>query len=130
MKDKHTQYGRITMKNIVVILTIVCITIAQCFTNQVLADELPQLFAYKSPIAIVWKAQGMGQIKRLNPRVTIPVSIGEKLYRGDLLRIAKGSKVVIKCDYNNKIWTIPEAIWVGVNNGCDGSLKLPQVEVL
>ncbi|NEO93128.1 MAG: hypothetical protein F6K56_24045 [Moorea sp. SIO3G5] len=118
------------MKNIVAAFTIVGITVAQGFTNQVLADELPvgtvdkaqgdespQVIADESPVGIVREVQGVGEIKRLNQDVSIPVSIDEKLYSGDFLRIAKGAYVVIECHNNNK-WTIPEGILVGVNNGC------------
>ncbi|NEO79704.1 hypothetical protein [Moorena sp. SIO4G3] len=98
------------MKNIVAALTILGITVAQGFTNQVIADELP--------VGTVDTAQGVGNIFRLPENVSIPVSIGEELYRGDFLRIDKGAYVVIECHNKNK-WTIPEGILVGVNNGCE-----------
>ncbi|NES82483.1 MAG: hypothetical protein F6K10_14345 [Moorea sp. SIO2B7] len=98
------------MKHIVAALTIVGITVAQGFTNKVIADQLP--------VGTVDTAQGVGKIFRLPENVSIPVSIGEELYPGDFLRIAKGAYVVIECHNNNK-WTIPEGIWVGVNNGCE-----------
>ncbi|NEO01868.1 MAG: hypothetical protein F6K50_42760 [Moorea sp. SIO3I7] len=97
------------MKHIVAALTIVGITVAQGFTNQVLANE--------SPVGTVDKAQGFGTILRFSESVFIAVSIGEKLYPGDLLFIARGAYVVIECHNNNK-WTIPEGILVGVNNAC------------
>ncbi|NEQ83188.1 MAG: hypothetical protein F6K26_24145 [Moorea sp. SIO2I5] len=101
------------MKNIVAALTIVGITVSQGFTNQVIADE--------SPVGTVDTAQGVGKIFRLPENVSIPVSIGEELYRGDFLRIDKGAYVVIEChnNNNNNKWTIPEGILVGVNNGCE-----------
>ncbi|NEO02438.1 MAG: hypothetical protein F6K50_45950 [Moorea sp. SIO3I7] len=116
------------MKKIVTALTIVCIIIAQSFTNQVLADELPQFLAYQSPIGIVVEAKGNGKITRFNKSV-ISISKGEKLYRGDSLKIAKGSKVVIECYNNNKKWNIPQNTLVAVHNGC-APIQLPQVEVL
>ncbi|NEQ07657.1 MAG: hypothetical protein F6K37_17430 [Moorea sp. SIO4E2] len=119
------------MKHIVAALTIVGITVAQGFTNKVIADQLPvgtveeaqgdespQVIADESPVGIVREVQGVGEIKRSNQDVSIPVSIDEKLYRGDFLRIDKGAYVVIECHNNNK-WTIPEGILVGVNNGCE-----------
>ncbi|AOY79171.1 hypothetical protein BJP36_03830 [Moorena producens JHB] len=118
------------MKHIVAALTIVGITVAQGFTNKVIADQLPvgtveeaqgdespQVIADESPVGIVREVQGVGEIKRSNQDVSIPVSIDEKLYSGDFLRIDKGAYVVIECHNNNK-WTIPEGILVGVNNGC------------
>ncbi|NEQ89192.1 MAG: hypothetical protein F6K26_57790 [Moorea sp. SIO2I5] len=90
-------------------MTIVGITVAQGFTNKVIGYELP--------VGTVEEAQGVGEIFRLPESVSIAVSIGEELYSGDLLRIGKGAYVVIKC-YNNNKWTIPEDIWVGVNNAC------------
>ncbi|NET80804.1 MAG: hypothetical protein F6J94_02070 [Moorea sp. SIO1F2] len=101
------------MKHIVAAFTIVGITVAQGFTNKVIADELP--------VGTVDTAQGVGKIFRLPENVSIPVSIGEKLYPGDFLRIDKGAYVVIEChnNNNNNKWTIPEGILVGVNNGCE-----------
>ncbi|NES44916.1 MULTISPECIES: hypothetical protein [unclassified Moorena] len=106
------------MKHIVAAFTIVGITVAQGFTNKLIADQLP--------LGTVDTAQGVGKIFRLSENVSIPVSIGEELYRGDLLRIDKGAYVVIECHNNNNNnkwtipeWTIPEGILVGVNNGCE-----------
>ncbi|NEP55233.1 MAG: hypothetical protein F6K65_43215, partial [Moorea sp. SIO3C2] len=67
------------MKHIVAALTIVGITVAQGFTNKVIADELPvgtvdtaqgdespQVIADESPVGIVREVQGVGEIKRSN----------------------------------------------------------------
>ncbi|NEP49465.1 MAG: hypothetical protein F6K65_11835 [Moorea sp. SIO3C2] len=121
------------MKHIVAALTIVGITVSLGFSIKFIADELPvgtveeaqgdespQVIADESPVGIVREVQGVGEIKRSNQDVSIPVSIDEKLYSGDLLRIDKGAYVVIEChNNNNNKWTIPEGILVGVNNGCE-----------
>lgn len=82
--------------------------------NQVIPDELP---VKTLEIGTVEIAEGVGESILLRGRDTIPVSTGEKLDSGDLLRIDRGADVVINCKNNHK-WHIPEDIWVGVNNGC------------
>ncbi|NEO61626.1 MAG: hypothetical protein F6J98_14765 [Moorea sp. SIO4G2] len=100
------------MKNIVAALTIVGITVAQGFTNQVRADKVP--------IAIAVKVQGEVNMITLTDEDVWryeSILIDHKLYHGDLVKIEKGANLVIKCNNNSQTWTIAEGIW-GVNNNC------------
>ncbi|MCL6432988.1 MAG: hypothetical protein K6T90_02035 [Leptolyngbyaceae cyanobacterium HOT.MB2.61] len=48
-----------------------------------------------------------------------PVSVGEPLYSGDLLRVRRGSKAEIQCSANKTTWTVPDnGLPWGVANVC------------
>jgi len=61
----------------------------------------------RNSIAEIIKAEGgRAELKRDNAHNYLPTKQGEKLYRGDLLRVTKGTKIVIHCSFNQTPWTV------------------------
>jgi hypothetical protein len=81
------------------------------------------LSAQPTPIAKLIEGRGV-ELKRegwLNYR---PTSAGTDLNRGDLLRVQKGGRGVIRCTYNSTTWTVPDdGVPWGVTNTCSPPIK-------
>lgn len=71
-------------------------------------------------IAEIIKVEGgRVELKREKSLNYNPTKTGEKLYLGDLLRVARGVKVVIQCNFNQTNWTVPDdGLPWGVANTC------------
>jgi hypothetical protein len=68
---------------------------------------------------IIQAEGGKVQLKRENARDYTPTQTGEKLYLGDLLRVAKGATVVIQCKTDKTTWPVPDdGLPWGVANTC------------
>ncbi|WYL93279.1 MAG: hypothetical protein HEQ35_04920 [Gloeotrichia echinulata IR180] len=85
------------------------------FNKYALAQRQPQNY-----IAEIIKIQGgRVELKREKSKNYTLTQTGEKLYLGDLLRVASGVKVVIQCDFNKTNWTVPDdGVPWGVANTC------------
>ncbi|MBD0363728.1 MAG: tetratricopeptide repeat protein [Coleofasciculus sp. C3-bin4] len=63
--------------------------------------------------------RGSVQLKRQAWSDYHPTAIGAVLCLGDLLRPAKGARVIVQCaDPNQNPWTVPDGVPSGVANGC------------
>ncbi|AFY30926.1 hypothetical protein [Calothrix sp. PCC 7507] len=85
------------------------------FNKYALAQSQPQ-----NHIAEIIQVQGgRVELKRENSPNYSLTQRGEKLHLGDLLRVAKGVKVVIQCNLNKTNWIIPDdGLPWGVANTC------------
>lgn len=62
---------------------------------------------------------GRVELKRENSQSYSPTQRGERLNLGDLLRVTKGAKIVIQCNFNQTTWTVPDdGLPWGVANTC------------
>jgi hypothetical protein len=72
-----------------------------------------------SHVAIVSKVNGKVEVKRKKSSQYKQIKENEGLYSGDLLRVQKGSKGIIRCTSNSTTWTIPDdGLPIGVANTC------------
>lgn len=75
--------------------------------------------AQSSPVAIVIEAKGKVEVKSKKLPKYTKITNGYKLSSGDLLRVQKGSKGIIRCTSNLTTWIIPDdGLPVGVANTC------------
>lgn len=73
----------------------------------------------RAPLAQLIETRGVVEIKRENGSNYQTAKVGENLYRGDLVRVAKGAKGVVRCTTNSRTWTIPDdKVPRGVVNVC------------
>ncbi|WP_017656065.1 hypothetical protein [Fortiea contorta] len=74
----------------------------------------------QSPIAEIINVEGgRVELKRQNSPNYSLTQTGEKLNLGDLLRVAKGVKVIVQCNLNKTNWTVPDdGLPWGVANTC------------
>ena len=79
--------------------------------------------AYYLP-SILLEAEGRVELKREQWKDYLQIDIGTELYSGNLLRVAPGVKVRIRCA-DGILWRVPADgdVW-GLNNGC---LPVPSV---
>lgn len=72
-----------------------------------------------APIAQLIETIGKVEMKREKGADYQTAKVGENLYLGDLLRVAKGAKAVVRCTTNSRTWTIPDDnVPRGVANVC------------
>lgn len=77
------------------------------------------LLVQKQSIAKLIAAVGKVELKRDGQSAYRSVAVNESLYHGDLLRVARGARGVIRCTSDSTIWTIPpDGIPRGVSNTC------------
>lgn len=75
--------------------------------------------AQKQPIAKLVAVAGKVELKRDGQSSYRSVVTNEQLYHGDLLRVAKGARGVIRCTSDSTTWTIPaDGVPRGVSNTC------------
>lgn len=95
-----------------------CVLIPVAIVLLLAAPAIPQQAA-KPPIAKLVSAQGKVELKRdgqLNYRAAV---VNESLYYGDLLRVQRNSRGVIRCTSDSTTWTIPaDGVPRGVANTC------------
>ncbi len=83
----------------------------------VLDDKM--LVAQPNPIAHLIESDGKVELKREGSSDYIMASKAEPLYFGDLLRVQKGSKAVMRCTSNSATWSVPDdGVPRGVANTC------------
>lgn len=72
-----------------------------------------------APIAQLIETMGKVEIKREKGSNYQTAKVGENLYLGDLVRVAKGARGVVRCTTNSRTWTIPDDnVPRGVANVC------------
>ncbi|HSF74924.1 MAG TPA: hypothetical protein VLA84_14090 [Microcoleus sp.] len=73
-----------------------------------------------APLAQLIETMGTVEIKRdVKGSNYQRAKVGENLYLGDLVRVAKGAKGVVRCTTNSRTWTIPDDnVPRGVANVC------------
>lgn len=72
-----------------------------------------------APLAQLIETIGKVEMKREKGSDYQTAKLGENLYLGDLVRVAKGSKGVVRCTTNSRTWTIPDDnVPRGVANVC------------
>jgi DNA-binding IscR family transcriptional regulator len=72
-----------------------------------------------APLAQLIETMGVVEIKREKGSNYQTAKVGENLYLGDLVRVAKGAKGVVRCTTNSRTWTIPDdKVPRGVANVC------------
>lgn len=78
------------------------------------------LLAKQSPIAYLIEINGTVELKREGSSdYEVMIRDGEPLYFGDLLRVQKGAKAVIRCTSNSATWPVPDdGVPRGVANTC------------
>jgi len=82
----------------------------------------------EDPIAQLIEVRGKVELKRENRSTYAQTTKGAYLYFGDLLRIAKGAKAVVKCSVDETTWTVPDdGIPWGVANTCAPSSATHQL---
>jgi DNA-binding IscR family transcriptional regulator len=73
----------------------------------------------QAPLAQLIETMGKVEIKREKGSNYQTAKVGENLYLGDLVRVAKGSRGVVRCTTNSRTWTIPnDNVPRGVANVC------------
>ncbi|HBB32450.1 MAG TPA: hypothetical protein DDZ80_16030 [Cyanobacteria bacterium UBA8803] len=71
------------------------------------------------PLAQMIEVKGMVQLKREGSSNWSQTQKGEVLFLGDLLRVQRGSKGVIRCTLDLTQWTVPDdGLPRGVANTC------------
>ena len=77
------------------------------------------LAAWKPPLARVIVVEGRVEVKRIGHSQYHRVQPDEPLYLGDLIKVARGGRSVIRCVSDATIWTIPaDGLPRGVANTC------------
>jgi hypothetical protein len=72
----------------------------------------------RAPLAQLETSKGV-EMKREKGSKYQKAKEGEYLYLGDLLRVAKGGRGVVRCTTNSRTWTIPDDnVPRGVANVC------------
>lgn len=70
------------------------------------------------PIAQMSEIRGRVEIKRGQSNYRT-VTVDEPLYMGDLVRVQKGARGVVRCTSNSTTWTVPDdGVPWGVANTC------------
>ena len=73
----------------------------------------------RAPLAQLIETMGVVEIKREKGSNYQTAKVGENLYLGDLVRVGKGAKGVVRCTTNSRTWTIPDdKVPRGVANVC------------
>ena len=73
----------------------------------------------RAPLAQLIEMTGRVQMKRENGSNYQTAKEKEYLYLGDLVRVAKGGRGVVRCTTNSRTWTIPnDNVPRGVANVC------------
>jgi len=73
----------------------------------------------RAPLAQLIQTMGVVEMKREKGSNYQKAKEGEYLYLGDLLRVAKGGRGVVRCTTNSRTWTIPDDnVPRGVANVC------------
>lgn len=73
----------------------------------------------RPPLAQLIETKGRVEMKRQNGSTYQTAKEKENLYLGDLVRVAKGGRGVVRCTTNSRTWTIPDDnVPRGVANVC------------
>lgn len=73
----------------------------------------------KRPIAQMIRLEGKVEVKPEGKPAYRPARLNEWLFHGDLLRVSKGARGVIRCTSDSTNWTIPaDGLPRGVANTC------------
>lgn len=84
----------------------------------VLAQRKPIAQQTARPIAQMSEIRGRVEIKRGQSNYRM-VRVGEPLYMGDLVRVQKGARGIVRCTSNSTTWTVPDdGVPWGVANTC------------
>jgi DNA-binding IscR family transcriptional regulator len=109
------------MKLAVSIPITVTLMIAAIQSGVVSAPTRVQAQQPVQPVLLAQLIETMGKVemKRENGSNYQTAKVGENLYLGDLVRVAKGAKGVVRCTTDSKTWTIPDDnVPRGVVNVC------------
>lgn len=85
-----------------------------------LAIGVPQItLAQEVAIAQVIEVRGAVFVKREKQKTYVPMRVGEDLFRGDLVRVSRGARGVIRCTSDSTTWILPaDNVPRGVANTC------------
>lgn len=84
-----------------------------------MAQTSESQFSPRQPIAEMIRVQGKVEISSQGQSTYRPVKLNERLYHGDLIRVERGSRGVIRCQADATTWTIPaDGLPRGVANTC------------
>jgi DNA-binding IscR family transcriptional regulator len=73
----------------------------------------------RAPLAQLIETRGVVEMRREKGSNYQTAKVGENLYLGDLVRVAKGARGVVRCTTNSRTWTIPDDnVPRGVANVC------------
>ncbi|MFB2978563.1 hypothetical protein [Microseira sp. BLCC-F43] len=77
------------------------------------------LLAERMLVAQLIEVRGRVELKKEGEQKYNRVNTSQPLYRGDLLRVQRGSRAVIRCTSNSTTWTVPDdGVPWGVTNTC------------
>ncbi|GET41183.1 hypothetical protein [Microseira wollei] len=80
-------------------------------------QSAPPSNSTRQPLAQIVETRGRVELKRESNYQT--ARVGDNLYIGNLVRVPKGSRLVIRCTANSRTWTIPDDnLPRGVANFC------------
>ena len=73
----------------------------------------------EQPIAQMIETRGSVEVRNHGQSNYHTARVGENLFMGDLVRVAKGSRAVVRCTSNLTTWRVPDdgVAW-GVANTC------------
>ena len=92
-------------------------TASNCQSKVTLAVELSTNTC--NPVGRVISVQGAVQLKRQGWSDYHSTNVGAVLCLGDVVRPAKGARVIVQCaDPNQNPWTVPDGVPSGVATGC------------
>jgi hypothetical protein len=109
------------MKPAVSIPITVTLTIAILNSGVVSAPRIVQAQqqVQAAPLAQLIETMGKVEMKREKGSNYQTAKVGENLYLGDLVRVARGAKGVVRCTTGSRTWTIPDDnLPRGVANVC------------
>ena len=85
----------------------------------VLSQRTPTAQNTEQPIAQMIESRGSVEVRKHGQSNYRTARVGETLFMGDLVRVAKGSRAVVRCTSNLTTWRVPDdgVAW-GVANTC------------
>jgi hypothetical protein len=96
---------------------IVCLPIVLTLSLAILNGG--NLLAQRVLVARLIEVRGTVELKSEGESKYNRVNRGQNLYMGDLLRVRRGSRAVIRCTSNSTTWTVPDdGVPWGVTNTC------------
>ncbi|MGI0488653.1 hypothetical protein ACN4EK_24850 [Pantanalinema rosaneae CENA516] len=94
-------------------------SISLALTLVLIAPASESQFPPRQPIAQMVRVEGKVELKPQGQPNYRPVQVNERLYHGDLLRVERGGRGVIRCTADATTWTIPaDGLPRGVANTC------------
>lgn len=84
-----------------------------------IAQTSESQFSPRQSIAEMIRVEGKVEISSQGQSVYRPVKLNQPLYHGDLIRVTRGGRGVIRCKADATTWTIPaDGLPRGVANTC------------